>query len=162
MIRSGFTITSGSTGYGTLKVKGTITVGTATFEVTNTYTTGLADNYVSVVTTIKNIGASNVSNLRFWIGTRDDYVGGTDVPTKTRGNIVNGVFTPLTVTSDRAAALMIKTADETYTRAINPLEKYIAKNPTDKDVLTILYQLNRSIGNTEKAKEYKAKIDALK
>jgi hypothetical protein len=36
------------------------------------------------------------------------------------------------------------------------------KNPTDKDVLTILYQLNRSIGNTEKAKEYKAKIDALK
>jgi Tfp pilus assembly protein PilF len=57
---------------------------------------------------------------------------------------------------------MIKTADETYTRAINPLEKYIAKNPTDKDVLTILYQLNRSIGNTEKAKEYKAKIDALK
>lgn len=57
---------------------------------------------------------------------------------------------------------MIKTADETYTRAINPLEKYIAVNPTDIDVLTILYQLNRSIGNTEKAKEYKVKIDGLK
>jgi len=109
---SGFTITSGSTGYGTIKVRGTITIGTATFELTNTYTTGLTDNFVSVVTTIKNIGSSNVTNLRFWIGTRDDYVGGTDQPTKTRGNIVNGAFTPLTATSQRAAALMIKTGDE--------------------------------------------------
>lgn len=109
---SGFTVTSGSTGYGTIKVRGTITIGTATFELTNTYTTGLTDNFVSVVTTIKNIGSSNVTNLRFWIGTRDDYVGGTDQPTKTRGNIVNGAFTPITATSQRAAALMIKTGDE--------------------------------------------------
>ncbi|MFT7352753.1 MAG: hypothetical protein ACI9XR_002540, partial [Flavobacterium sp.] len=109
---SGFTITSGSTGYGTIKVRGTITIGTATFELTNTYTTGQTDNFVSVVTTIKNIGSSNVTNLRFWIGTRDDFVGGTDIPTKTRGNIVNGVFTPLTTPSQRAAALLIKTGDE--------------------------------------------------
>jgi len=109
---SGFVITSGSVGYGTLKVKGTIVVGTATFEVTNTYTTGQSDNYVSVVTTIKNIGTANISNLRFWIGTRDDFVGGTDQPTRTRGNIVNGAFTPLTATTQRAAALLIETTQE--------------------------------------------------
>ncbi len=35
---SGFTITSGATGYGTVKVRGTILVGSATLELTNTYT----------------------------------------------------------------------------------------------------------------------------
>src|SRR5574343_73583 len=109
---SGFIITSGSVGYGTLKVKGTIVIGTATFEVTNSYTTGQADNYVSVVTTIKNVGTAPINNLRFWIGTRDDWVGDTDQPTRTRGNLVNGAFTPLTATTQRAAALLIKTGTE--------------------------------------------------
>ena len=109
---SGFTVTSGVTGYGTIKVRGTIVVGSATLELTNTYTTGLGGNYVSVVTTLKNIGGANVSNLRFWIGTRDDYVGGSDGPTKQRGNLTNGAFAPLTATTQRAAALLIKTADE--------------------------------------------------
>ena len=109
---SGFTITSGATGYGTVKVRGTILVGSATLELTNTYTTGLGGNYISVVTTLKNIGSANVSNLRFWIGTRDDFVGGSDGPTKQRGNLTNGAFAPLTATTQRAAALLIKTADE--------------------------------------------------
>jgi tetratricopeptide (TPR) repeat protein len=57
---------------------------------------------------------------------------------------------------------MLQQADETYKRALVPLEKYIGKNPNDKDVLTILFQLNRSLGNTEKALEYKKRADAIK
>lgn len=57
---------------------------------------------------------------------------------------------------------MVQQADDTYKRALVPLEKYIGKNPNDKDVLTILFQLNRSLGNTEKALEYKKRADAIK
>jgi tetratricopeptide (TPR) repeat protein len=57
---------------------------------------------------------------------------------------------------------MLKEADDIYKRALIPLEKYIAKNPNDKDVLTILYQLHRSLGNTEKAIEFKKRADAIK
>lgn len=57
---------------------------------------------------------------------------------------------------------MLQQADDIYKRALVPLEKYIGKNPNDKDVLTILFQLNRSLGNTEKALEYKKRADAIK
>ena len=57
---------------------------------------------------------------------------------------------------------MLKEADDIYKRALIPLEKYIAKNPNDKDVLTILFQLHRSLGNSEKAIEFKKRADAIK
>ncbi len=56
---------------------------------------------------------------------------------------------------------MLTQADALYNKAIIPLEKYIAKNPKDKDVLNILFQINRSLGNSEKALEYKKRADAL-
>jgi hypothetical protein len=110
---NGFIITSGQIGYGTLKVKGNITIGNITFEVINTYEVGTDDNYISVTTSIKNTSSSlTATNLRFWIGTRDDWVGSTDRPTKTRGNLVNGAFARLTATTERSSALLIKTGDE--------------------------------------------------
>jgi len=51
-------------------------------------------------------------------------------------------------------------SDEIYQRAVEPLEKYIGSNPNDKAVLTILYQLHRNLGNSEKALEYKKRADA--
>lgn len=57
---------------------------------------------------------------------------------------------------------MIKDADAIFNRAISPLERYIAKNPNDKDVLNILVQLYRNLGNQAKAAEYKKRVDALK
>lgn len=53
-----------------------------------------------------------------------------------------------------------KKSNDIYRRALIPLEKYIAANPTDKSVLTILFQLHRNIGNSEKAAEYKRRADA--
>ncbi len=54
---------------------------------------------------------------------------------------------------------MIAESDAIYKRALIPLEKYIEKHPNDKQVLTILFQIHRSLGNSEKALEYKKRID---
>ena len=51
---------------------------------------------------------------------------------------------------------------EVYERALIPLEKYIINYPEDKAVLTILFQLQRNLGNSEKALEYKKRADAIK
>jgi tetratricopeptide (TPR) repeat protein len=50
--------------------------------------------------------------------------------------------------------------DETYKRALIPLEKYIAAYPDDKTVLTILFQIHRNLGDSAKALEYKKRADA--
>ncbi len=56
--------------------------------------------------------------------------------------------------------VLLAQSNEAYKRAVAPLEKYIAKFPKDKAVLNILFQLHRSLGNTEKAMEYKARYEA--
>jgi tetratricopeptide (TPR) repeat protein len=55
-----------------------------------------------------------------------------------------------------------KKSNDIYRRALIPLEKYITAFPEDKNVLTILFQLHRNIGNSERASEYKKRVDALK
>jgi tetratricopeptide (TPR) repeat protein len=57
--------------------------------------------------------------------------------------------------------LLMKKSEDLYKKAIIPLEKYIANYPKDKDVLKILSQLYRNIGNTEKALEYKRRLDEI-
>ncbi len=58
--------------------------------------------------------------------------------------------------------VLLAKSDEVYKRALNPLEKYITKNPNDGPVLKILSQLHRAIGNADKASEYKKRADAAK
>ena len=53
-----------------------------------------------------------------------------------------------------------KQSDETFKRALIPLEKYIAAYPKDKSVLTILFQIHRNLGDSAKALEYKKRADA--
>ncbi|MCH2225048.1 MAG: tetratricopeptide repeat protein [Crocinitomicaceae bacterium] len=50
---------------------------------------------------------------------------------------------------------------EIFKRAIIPLENYIEANPNEKAVLNILFQIYRSIDNSEKALEYKRRADAI-
>ena len=57
---------------------------------------------------------------------------------------------------------MIKKSEETYRRALIPLEKYILKEPNDAGVLMILYQIHYNLGNEEKSAEYKKRYDAAK
>ena len=56
---------------------------------------------------------------------------------------------------------MLAESEDTYKRALVPLEKYIAAFPEDKQVLTILFQIHRNLGNSEKALEYKKRADAI-
>lgn len=58
--------------------------------------------------------------------------------------------------------ITLEKSSELYKKAIDPLEKYIQKQPNDANVLLILFQINQNIGNTEKAQEYKSRYDALK
>lgn len=88
---SSFSVVGGIS-YGTIIVKGEITVGTARLELTNAYTIGQNRNFVQVMTTIRNIGIAPATNIRYWVGTRDDFVGGTDQPTKVRGRLNDGGF----------------------------------------------------------------------
>ena len=108
---SSFSVVGGIS-YGTIIVKGEITVGTARLELTNAYTIGQNRNFVQVTTTLKNIGVAQATNIRYWVGTRDDFVGGTDQPTKVRGKLNDGAFEANTLTTQRASALRITTIDE--------------------------------------------------
>ena len=110
---TGFVTTSGSTGYGTIKVKGNISVGSDLFEVTLTYYVAAAnDNFCKVTVSLKNIGSATATNVRFWIGTRDDYVGLNDSNTKIKGNITNGAFVTNTSLTQQAKALKIENGAE--------------------------------------------------
>ena len=123
---SGFNIT------GIINVKGDISVGTAQLEVINSYSIGLGDNFVKITTTAKNIGAAAITNLRYWVGTKDDYVGGTDSPTIVRGNLVGASFQQLALITQRSSALRISTADEGilfFTTSIRGNNSHAGYNP---------------------------------
>lgn len=54
-----------------------------------------------------------------------------------------------------------KQADEAIKNAVEPLEKYLEKNPNDKETLLNMVKVYRSTGNNEKAIEYKKRADEL-
>jgi tetratricopeptide (TPR) repeat protein len=58
--------------------------------------------------------------------------------------------------------VLLSESNDIYKRAVTPLENYIAKQPNDKAVLNILFQLHRSLGNNDKAMEYKKRYDEAK
>jgi tetratricopeptide (TPR) repeat protein len=58
--------------------------------------------------------------------------------------------------------ILLTKGDDYYKKSLVPLEAYIAKQPNDKEVLTILFQIHKSLKNSEKAIEYKKRADAIK
>ena len=62
----------------------TATIQFAEFKMINKYELGQSA-VLTARTTIENTGASNLTNVRIWVGTRDDYVCGSDVVNKQRG-----------------------------------------------------------------------------
>lgn len=56
---------------------------------------------------------------------------------------------------------LMSQSKETYGRAVDPLEKYIQKDPENKAILNILFQIHKNLGNRDKALEYKRKADSL-
>jgi Fibronectin type III domain/IPT/TIG domain/OmpA family len=114
---SGFTTlsTSGSgvIGYGTIIAKRNFTIGSNTLEVTNTYILGQNDSFIEIRTKVKNTHASlSLTNLRTWVGTRDDWVGNSDGNIKERGDISTGNFVLSPNQATRSPALRIKSGSE--------------------------------------------------
>ena len=98
-----------ATGTGTIVWSGEITVGTAHLKVTNVYALESGAKYIKANTYITNLGTTSTENLRFWVGTRDDFVAGSDSPAKQKGNIVDGEFTMISNASEQAKAIKIYT-----------------------------------------------------
>ena len=63
---------------------------------------------------------------------------------------------------DPKAKDLEKRANELFTLALVPLEKYIEKNPNEKSILDILYKTNTKLGSIEKGQEYKKRLEVLK
>ena len=103
---SGF---NSSTGTGTIIWTGKIVVGSAHLKVTNVYTLEAGAKYIKANTYIENIGSTSTENLRFWVGTRDDFVAGSDSPAKQKGNIVDGEFEIIPNSAEQAKAIKIFT-----------------------------------------------------
>lgn len=108
---SDFTAPTPSTGYGTIVSTGTVSIAGKTLEVKNTYTLQADKSFITSVVEVTNTSGVAVNNLRVWVGTRDDYVGLSDQPTKERGNLVDDAFELLTDAADQAVALRIRTAE---------------------------------------------------
>lgn len=106
-------ISANGLSYGKIVTSGINTINGKNVQVTNTFELGQGNSFVKISTEIKNIEPTNsLTNLRYWVGTRDDYVGNDDGPTKRKGNIVNGSFAQISSASDRASAIQITTASE--------------------------------------------------
>ena len=104
---------TGVRGYGTIISTGTFTLGGVTYRLKNTFVLGETSSSIRITSEFTNTSDSVTGrNLTFWAGTQDDWVGGTDGPTKTKGNLVNGSFVATTSTAAQARALRISSGSE--------------------------------------------------
>jgi hypothetical protein len=111
---SGMTYAAGNSGdaYGIAIVSGNITINGKLFLVENKYTLLQNEGYIKMQVKLTNLSSSTVQNVRVWYGTRDDYVGGTDSPTKERGKIENNQFQMIGSPSEPSNVLKIRTSTE--------------------------------------------------
>jgi hypothetical protein len=93
-------------GYGVVEVSTRFSINSQLMEVRHRYTLGVDTKFVKIDTTIINESASTANNVNVWVGTRDDWVGSSDRPSKTRGNILPTGFSPVP-NSEVASALRI-------------------------------------------------------
>ena len=103
---------SKTTGHGKIVSSRTFTILGQQIILQNTFSLGLNDSFVKIITQVTNNATAPVQNMMVWVGTRDDYVGMTDVNTKTRGNLVAGNFTPVTANNQSSRAIMITNTNE--------------------------------------------------
>ena len=108
---SGFVVDSSDTaksvGHGLIQSSRVFTLLGQLITIHNVFSLGLNDSFVKVTTRIINNSTTMLRNVIIWAGTRDDYVGSSDVNTKTRGNLNASGFFPVTSNSQISRAIMI-------------------------------------------------------
>jgi hypothetical protein len=107
-----YTDSSKTVGYGQIVANRTLTIGSTSFIFQNIFSLGENDKFVKIVTRIINFSPYTLENLLIWTGTRDDFVGSTDVNSKTRGNLNTGSFVPITAVGQSSRAIMISNTNE--------------------------------------------------
>src|SRR5690554_7153964 len=105
-------VQTASGGYGTIITSGTLTINGKLFQVTHEYNLPQDKFLIQITTTLKNLSESTMNNLRYWVGTRDDYIGDSDVNYKIKGNIIDGQFVAITNKNEQSKALKIYNDDE--------------------------------------------------
>jgi hypothetical protein len=103
---------SKTVGYGKIIARRSYTLNGNNIVFENIFSLGKNDSFVKTNTRIINNSSSTINNLLIWVGTRDDYVGLTDVNTKTRGNLINSSFVPITTNYQESRAIMITNTNE--------------------------------------------------
>ena len=110
---SGFTYTDPSNsdvGTGTIVSTGNVSIAGKSVEIQNTYTLDPGSSFIRVNTKLTNISESDIGNIRYWAGTKDDWVGLSDGPTETRGNIIDGEFVALSSADQSSNAIKIESS----------------------------------------------------
>ncbi|MFC5467394.1 InlB B-repeat-containing protein [Cohnella suwonensis] len=96
---------------GIVTVTGKVTIDGKTLLVQHVYTLLADKSYIKVRSKVTNISGESVLNVRFIVGTSDDYIGTDDSPDKTRGNIVDGAFAPIASQTAQAKVLKAVSSD---------------------------------------------------
>ena len=104
--------TTKTVGHGKIVARRTFTIQGATLTIQNTFSLGYNDSFVKIVTQLTNNATVDLTNVIIWTGTRDDFVGNTDVNTKTRGNLDTGSFVAITANNQSSRAIMITNTNE--------------------------------------------------
>lgn len=109
---TGITFSSVETGHGTGSIisTGNLQIGNVSLEIKQRYELLPEQRYIKVITSVKNVGMNTAENLRTWLGTKDDWVGFSDKPTKMRGNLVDGEFEAINTSSEYSSLLRISSA----------------------------------------------------
>jgi hypothetical protein len=103
---------SKTVGYGKIIATRWFIIGSNNIVFENTFSLGKNDSFVKVNTRIINNSSNTINNILIWVGTRDDFVGLTDVNIKTRGNLINGNFSAITSNNQDSRAIMITNTNE--------------------------------------------------
>jgi len=83
------------------------------FQLTNSYELLSNVSFLKTTTSLKNESGHDASNVRLWVGTRDDYIAQSDSNYKTKGNIGTDGFKPITSQNEEAKAIII--TEDTFT-----------------------------------------------
>ncbi len=134
----------------TLSVNVAETGGTA--DIINSYTLDAGKSFIRTETSVVNrSNSAGLTNVRLWVGTRDDYVATSDSNYKTKGNLGNG-FEVLTDASQQAKAIKITEQNngtgaailfystsagaDTVTDSCCDFDNVIDKNPRASSIVT--------------------------
>lgn len=87
-------------------------------KVSNTYTLGQTASFLKTDTVLTNMNASAaISNVRLWVGTRDDYIATRDSQYKFKGNLTSNGFEQIPTQATQSKALKITEYNDGVTGA---------------------------------------------